>query len=87
MAQGEEQPQRHPGLYNPRIAQDVAGHLHALCKEGKYKEIDEFIRTYKVDLPILLIDRRGSHGYTPVHEAVLNDHSQVLQLFSIGVWG
>ena len=87
MAQGQDEEHLQPGHDNPRIAAQefiikdaVTDYLHALCKEGKYKEIEEFIRTCKTDLTILLVDRRGPYGYTPIHEAVANGHSQVLQL-------
>ena len=64
----------------PRGSVSEDGHLHALCKEGSYKKIEEFIQTYKADLPAKLVYRRGVFGYTPIHEAVSSDHSEVLKL-------
>jgi len=55
------------------------GRLHKWCKEGKYKKVEEFIRTSK-DLPLRLAHRRGLFGYTPLHEAASNGHSRVLEL-------
>ena len=56
------------------------GHLHTLCNQGKYKEVEEFIQTFKADLPLRLASRRGEFGYTPLHEAVNSGHSIVLNL-------
>ena len=70
--QGRERPTQGP------ITED--GKLHALCKEGKYKKIVEFIGNYQADLPSKLAYRRGVFGYTPVHEAVSSGHSKVLEL-------
>ncbi|XP_065919794.1 leucine-rich repeat serine/threonine-protein kinase 2-like [Dysidea avara] len=53
--------------------------LHKWCKDGKYKTIEGFIATCE-DLPLRLAYRRGVFGYTPLHEAVSNGHSKVLQL-------
>ena len=55
------------------------GRLHTWCKEGKKKKVEEFIRTCK-DLPLRLAYRRGVFGYTPLHEAVSNGHSEVLKV-------
>ena len=55
------------------------GRLHTWCKEGKLKKIDEFINSC-TDLASRLAYRRGVFGYTPLHEAVSNGHSKVLQL-------
>ena len=55
------------------------GRLHTWCKEGKLKKIDEFINTC-TDLASRLAYRRGVLGYTPLHEAVSNGHSKVLEL-------
>ena len=61
-----------------RITDD--GNVHALCKEGKYWKIEEFIKNYQADLPSKLTLRRGVFGYTPIHEAVSSGHSEVLKL-------
>ena len=53
--------------------------LHTWCKDGNYKKIEEFI-SICTDLPSRLEYRRGWYGYTPLHEAVRNGHSRVLQL-------
>ena len=74
MAQG----QGHAKQSRGSVSED--GHLHTLCKDGKYKNIEEFIQTYKVDLPAKLVYRRGVFGYTPIHEAVNSGHSEVLKL-------
>ena len=55
------------------------GRLHNWCKEGKLKKVKEFIDTCK-DLPLRLAYRRGVFGYTPLHEAVSNGHSDILKL-------
>ena len=55
-------------------------HLHRLCNQGKYKEVEEFIQTFKADLPLRLASRRGEFGYTPLHEAVNSGHSKLLNL-------
>ena len=74
MAQGQSHAEQSRGS----VSED--GRLHALCKEGKYKKIEEFIQTYKADLPAKLVYRRGVFGYTPIHEAVSSGHSKVLEL-------
>ena len=56
------------------------GQLHALCKDGRYNQIEEFLQTYKGDLPAKLVYRQGVFGYTPIHEAVSSGHSKVLKL-------
>ena len=56
------------------------GRLHALCKDGKYKQIEKFLQTYKADLPAKLAYRRGVFGYTPIHEAVSSGHAKVVEL-------
>ena len=53
--------------------------LHTWYKDGNYKKIEEFI-SICTDLPSRLEYRRGWYGYTPLHEAVRNGHSRVLQL-------
>ena len=53
--------------------------LHKWCKTGKYNAIKGFITTCS-DLKSRLAYRRGVFGYTPLHEAVSNNHAQVLQL-------
>ena len=55
------------------------GRLHNWCNRGKYKKIEEFISTCN-DLQSRLECRLGIFGYTPLHEAVINDHVKVLQL-------
>ena len=55
------------------------GRLHTFCKGGKFKKVKEFIQTCK-DLPSRLAYRRGVFGYTPLHEAVSNGHSNILEL-------
>ena len=80
--QGQELPGQQ-GRDQPRGAQGLNtedGRLHALCKEGKYNRIEEFIRNYESDLPSKLAYRRGVFGYTPIHEAVSSGHSKVLEL-------
>ena len=56
------------------------GRLHAWCKDGRYKKIEEFIQNYKDGLSAKLVYRRGVFGYTPIHEAVGSGHSKVLEL-------
>ena len=55
-------------------------HLHRLCNQGKYTEVEQFIQTFKTDLPLRLAYRRGEFGYTPLHEAVNSGHSKLLNL-------
>ena len=77
----QEQPEqqgREPRLSQGPITED--GKLHALCKDGRYKKIEEFIRNYQADLTSKLAYRRGVFGYTPIHEAVSSGHSKVLEL-------
>lgn len=67
---------------DPKTAQGFInedGRLHTWCKEGKKKKVEEFIRTCK-DLPLRLAYRRGVFGYTPLHEAVSNGHSEILKV-------
>ena len=75
--------QRGGGVVDPaRAAQGFInedGRLHTWCKEGKIKKVREFIDTCK-DLPLRLAYRRGVFGYTPLHEAVSNGHSDILKL-------
>ena len=54
--------------------------LHELCKNGKYKLVEQFVQKHKSELPVKLTYRRGVFGYTPVHEAVSGGHSKVLEL-------
>ena len=54
--------------------------LHLLCKEGRYKEVEAFIRASNADFSLKLAYRRGEFGYTPIHEAVSNGYSKVLNL-------
>ena len=68
------------GQEQPRGSVSEDGRLHALCKDGKYKKIEEFIENYEADLSAKLVYRRGVFGYTPIHEAVSSGHSKVLQL-------
>ena len=57
------------------------GRLHTLCSEGNYAKIEEFIQTCNpADLPSRLDYRKGVFGYTPIHQAVSNGHSRVLEL-------
>ena len=56
------------------------GHLHRLCSQGKYKEVKEYIQTFKPSLLLRLACQRGVLGYTPLHEAVNSGHSEVLEL-------
>ena len=56
------------------------GHLHRLCNQGKYKEVKEYIQTFKTSLPLRLASQRGVFGYTPLHAAVNSGHSEVLEL-------
>lgn len=53
--------------------------LHTWCKEGKYEKVKELLSTCK-DLSVRLSCRRGTPGYTPIHEAVSEGHSRVLEL-------
>ena len=71
---GQEQPAR------GSVSEREDGRLHALCKDGRYKKIEEFVQNYKADLQAKLVYRRGVFGYTPIHEAVSSGHSKVLQL-------
>ena len=78
--QGGRGDQPRPG--DPKTAQGFInedGRLHTWCKEGKKKKVEEFIRTCK-DLPLRLAYRRGVFGYTPLHEAVSNGHSEILKV-------
>ena len=54
--------------------------LHILCKEGRYKEVEAFFRSSMADFSLKLAYHRGEFGYTPIHEAVSNGHSKVLNL-------
>lgn len=68
---------------NRRIAQGLTtedNRLHTFCKEGNYKKVEAYIQNFMHDLPLRLAYRRGVFGYTPVHEAVSNGHSKVLEL-------
>ena len=56
------------------------GYLHRLCNQGKYKEVEKYVQTFKTSLPLRLACQRGESGYTPIHEAVNNGHSKVLKL-------
>ena len=71
-----------PGVGHAQAAQGLInedGRLHKWCKEGKIKKVREFIDTCK-DLSLRLAYRRGVLGYTPLHEAVSNGHTEILQL-------
>ena len=61
-----------------RDQQGEDGLLHKWCREGRYHQIEEFIRTCS-DLPSSMTYRQGVFGYMPIHEAVSNGHSKVLQ--------
>lgn len=89
MAQARSQGQSQPGQQshdqrgdNSRTAQGLVvedGRLHRWCKEGKLKKVNQFIRTCE-DLPPRLAYRRGVFGYAPLHEAVSNGHTNVLEV-------
>lgn len=53
--------------------------LHVWCKEGNYEKVKEFISTCD-DFPVRLTHRRGSRGFTPIHEAVDKGYAKVLEL-------
>ena len=57
-------------------------HLHTWCRDGKYKEVEEYIRTTTdhQELEAKLVSRRGVYGYTPLHEAVSNGHHKMLDI-------
>ena len=80
MASGGHQEQLDQQGRESRLPQTEDGKLHALCKDGKYGRIEEFIGNYQADLPSKLAYRRGVFGYTPIHEAVSSGHSEVLKL-------
>ena len=53
--------------------------LHKLCQEGKVKKVQEYV--CKLDKPLLeakLANHKGVFGYTPLHEATANGHSDIL---------
>ena len=70
-SQGQSGQQRHD-------RQNKDGLLHRWCSEGRYDKIEEFIRTCS-NLSSSLTYRQGVFGYMPIHEAVSNGHSKVLQ--------
>lgn len=53
--------------------------LHTWCHDGSYEKVKKFIPTCE-ELPVKLACRRGSSGYTPIHEAVSKGHANVLEL-------
>lgn len=55
-------------------------HLHTWCRDGKYKEVEEYIKTTvdHQELEAKLVSRRGVYGYTPLHEAVSKGHHKML---------
>ena len=53
--------------------------LHIWCKEGNYEKVKEFVSTCD-DFPARLTYRRGSSGFTPIHEAVDKGYAKVLEL-------
>ena len=53
--------------------------LHSWCKEGNYEKVKEYISKCE-DFPVKLSWRRGSFGYTPLHEAVNKGYPNVLEL-------
>ena len=53
--------------------------LHSWCKEGNYEKVKEYISACE-DIPVKLSWRRGSCGYTPLHEAVNEGYPNVLEL-------
>lgn len=53
--------------------------LHLWCRKGFYTQVNQFIRTCK-DLPSHLAHHQGVHGYTPLHEAAIGGHSDILDL-------
>ena len=57
-------------------------HLHTWCRDGKYIEVEEYIRTTTdhQELEAKLVSRRGVYGYTPLHEAVSNGHHKMLDI-------
>jgi len=57
-------------------------HLHTWCRDGKCKEVEEYIRTTTdhQELEAKLVSRRGVYGYTPLHEAVSNGHYKMLDM-------
>jgi len=55
------------------------GRLHAWCREGKYKKVEEYI-TSSPNLASLLVYRRGVFGNTPLHEAASYNRPRILQL-------
>ena len=62
------------------VTKDIEdGRLHTLCKDGKYKKVEEFINTC-TDLASRLAYRRGVFGYSPLHEAVSNGRPKIVQL-------
>ena len=59
MASGGDQEQLDQQGRESRLPQTEDGKLHALCKDGKYGRIEEFIGNYQADLPSKLAYRRG----------------------------
>ena len=53
--------------------------LHMWCREGNYEKVKEYVSTCD-DFPVRLTSRRGSCGYTPIHEAVDKGYAKVLEL-------
>ena len=89
MAQVQDQERRRRGTdYRGRgntwrISQGLItedNRLHTFCKEGNYEKVEMYLQNFRADLPLRLAHRRGVFGYTPVHEAVSNGHSKVLEL-------
>ena len=53
--------------------------LHKLCQEGKLKKVQEYV--CKLDKPLLeakMAKNMRVFGYTPLHEATANGHSDIL---------
>lgn len=53
--------------------------LHRYSRRGRYDKVKAFIREHRTDMAKHLSRRVGVYGYTPLHEASVNGHDNVLQ--------
>ena len=67
---------------------DDYSRLRKLCHDGNYRKVTEFVNAI-IDAKALedrLANRKGTFGYTPLHEAVASGHHKVLD-FLLGKAG